>query len=94
MLLPKGVENVKVEASNFIFTHPVLDRHNVQFGNTKIFMRDAEKLLLDDQLHRLIMNQIIRLQSWFRTFLLRQRFLRTRAGVVKIQVPFKVVLSR
>lgn len=70
----------------FICDHPVLDRQNIQFGHTKMFMRDAEKLLLDDQLHRAILTQILRLQSWFRTFILRRRFLRARIAAVKIQV--------
>lgn len=49
-------------------------------------MRDAEKLILDDQLHRTIMAHIYRLQGWFRTQLARKRFIKTRQGIIKIQV--------
>lgn len=49
-------------------------------------MRDAEKLLLDDHLHRVIMQQILTLQGWFRTMLARKRFVKFRTGIVKLQV--------
>lgn len=49
-------------------------------------MRDAEKLLLDDQLHKTIMQHIETLQHWFRSVITRRKFLRLRAGVIRIQV--------
>lgn len=49
-------------------------------------MRDSEKLLLDDHLHRVIMKHIYRLQSHFRTLLARKHYLKFRNGIIKLQV--------
>ncbi|PIO67489.1 phorbol esters/diacylglycerol binding domain protein [Teladorsagia circumcincta] len=49
-------------------------------------MRDADKLILDDHLHRVIMQHIDTLQRWFRTIIARKRYLRLKQGLVKIQV--------
>lgn len=49
-------------------------------------MRDAEKLLLDDHLHRAIMEHIYRLQSHFRALLTRKHYLKFRNGIIKLQV--------
>lgn len=86
ILLPKGMDSDKGDVQSFIFEHPLLDRQNFQFGFSKMFMRDAEKLLLDDQLHRVILAHIQRLQSWVRTVLQRRRFLHMRESAIKIQV--------
>lgn len=49
-------------------------------------MRDAEKLLFDDHLHRVIMGHIITLQRNFHTLLARKQFLKLRNGIIKFQV--------
>jgi len=66
---------------------PIIDsEENIQYGNTKIFMRDPEKLLLDDHLHRIIMEKILTLQRWIRAQLEHKRYKKFRAGVIKLQV--------
>uniref|UniRef100_A0A914XBB0 Unconventional myosin-IXb n=2 Tax=Plectus sambesii TaxID=2011161 RepID=A0A914XBB0_9BILA len=94
ILLPHGRQSTKADVEQFILDHPLIETQNVQYGKTKLFMREAEKLLLDDQLHRTIMTHINRLQSWFRTVLARRRFLHTRSGVVKIQALVRGVMAR
>uniref|UniRef100_A0A915BD69 Myosin motor domain-containing protein n=1 Tax=Parascaris univalens TaxID=6257 RepID=A0A915BD69_PARUN len=94
ILLPNGrdstVENVKF----FFAHHPLIGKDKVQFGVTKIFMRDAEKLLLDDQLHKTIMQHIETLQHWFRSMITRRRFLRLRDAVIRIQAMARGALVR
>lgn len=48
-------------------------------------MRDAEKLLLDDHLHRTIMQHVNTLQCWFRSVLQFKRYQRLKLGVTKLQ---------
>lgn len=57
-------------------------------------MRDAEKLLLDDHLHRVIMKHIGTLQSWFRAVLARRRYLKLRLGVVRMQAWVRGIQAR
>lgn len=49
-------------------------------------MRDAEKLLFDDHLHRVIIGHIITLQKHFRSLLARKQFLKLRNGIIVLQV--------
>lgn len=48
-------------------------------------MRDAEKLLLDDHLHRVIMEHIYSLQRWFRSTLVRRRYIRLKSTILNLQ---------
>ncbi|CAJ0954851.1 unnamed protein product, partial [Mesorhabditis belari] len=89
ILLPYGRESQEEDVKNFIQNHPLIQEDNVQYGLTKVFMRDAEKLILDDFLHRTIMQHIVTLQRWFRTVLARKKYLRLRNGVIRIQAMFR-----
>lgn len=64
----------------------IIDSNNIQYGTTKIFMRDPEKLLLDDHLHRIIMEKILTLQRWIRAQLEQMRYQKFRQGIIKLQV--------
>uniref|UniRef100_A0A915IKI3 Myosin motor domain-containing protein n=1 Tax=Romanomermis culicivorax TaxID=13658 RepID=A0A915IKI3_ROMCU len=89
-----NVEYAKSVVAEFIAKHPIVERQNIQFGTTKIFMRDAEKLLLDDQLHRTIVGHVLRLQSWFRTVIQKRRYLRVKTGIVSLQAVARGFLVR
>ncbi|CAJ0574023.1 unnamed protein product, partial [Mesorhabditis spiculigera] len=89
ILLPGGLDSRVEDVQTFIRNHPQIQEENVQYGLTKVFMRDAEKLILDEFLHRTIMHHIVTLQRWFRTVLARKKYLRLRAGVVRIQAMFR-----
>ena len=92
ILLPNGQKSTREDVEKFISKHPYIDENNVQYGRTKIFLRDAEKLLLDDHLHRIIMEHIYTLQHWFRSVLARRKYLKLRAGIINLQVSFEPVL--
>nr|ACI49219.1 hypothetical protein Csp3_JD05.004 [Caenorhabditis angaria] len=90
ILLRNGRESTVEDVKDFLKGHS----ENIQFGTNKIFMRDAEKLILDDILHRTIMQHIDTLQRWFRTMLARKRYLKMKEGVVKIQALIRGTIAR
>ncbi|VDM63316.1 unnamed protein product [Angiostrongylus costaricensis] len=94
VLLPNGLASTEDDVRKFLSTYPSFQPDNVQYGVTKIYMRDAEKLMLDDQLHRVIMQHIDTLQRWFRMIIARKRYLRFKQGIVKIQALVRGVLVR
>ncbi|CAL2029784.1 unnamed protein product [Caenorhabditis brenneri] len=94
ILLQNGRDSTVEDVKEFIQSHPSLDNDNIQYGTNKIFMRDAEKLILDDHLHRTIMQSIDTLQRWFRTMLARKRYLRMKEGIIKIQALIRGSLAR
>uniref|UniRef100_A0A1I8BZ14 Myosin motor domain-containing protein n=1 Tax=Meloidogyne hapla TaxID=6305 RepID=A0A1I8BZ14_MELHA len=95
ILLPKGLASSKNDIQEFMRCIPIIDsEENIQYGNTKIFMRDPEKLLLDDHLHRVIMEKILTLQRWIRAQLEHKRFKKFRQGVIKLQALTRGVLAR
>uniref|UniRef100_A0A158QZM2 Unconventional myosin-IXb (inferred by orthology to a human protein) n=1 Tax=Nippostrongylus brasiliensis TaxID=27835 RepID=A0A158QZM2_NIPBR len=94
VLLPNGLSSTKDDVKHFLNAHPSITPDSVQYGVSKIYMRDAEKLILDDHLHRVIMQHIDTLQRWFRTIIARKRFLRLKQGIVKIQALVRGVLVR
>lgn len=94
ILLPKGLESTVEDVKEFIRNHALIGDDQVQFGVTKVFMRDAEKLLLDDHLHRAIMKHIETLQHWFRALLTRRKYVKLRSGVVAIQALVRGMIVR
>jgi myosin-9 len=52
ILLANDRNSTREDVEKFFNEHPLIDSESVQYGKTKIYMRDAEKLLLDDHLHR------------------------------------------
>jgi len=63
-----------------------LDRDNYQIGESKVFLRECEKLKLDYRLHQQIMASIVTIQRWFRTLLQRRQFLRITWATETLQV--------
>uniref|UniRef100_A0A914PHG0 Myosin motor domain-containing protein n=1 Tax=Panagrolaimus davidi TaxID=227884 RepID=A0A914PHG0_9BILA len=94
ILLPNGQNSTRKDVEEYISKHPYIDANNVQYGRTKIFLRDAEKLLLDDHLHRIIMQHIHTLQHWFRSVLARRKYLKLRAGIINLQALSRGMLVR
>ncbi|KAJ1362932.1 hypothetical protein KIN20_022659 [Parelaphostrongylus tenuis] len=94
VLLPNGLASTEDDVRKFLSTYPSFAPDNVQYGVTKIYMRDAEKLMLDDHLHRVIMQHIDTLQRWFRMVIARKRYLRFKQGIVKLQALVRGALAR
>lgn len=93
ILLPRGLKSSHVDVRNFLLTLN-LNRDNYQTGESKMFLRECEKLKLDFRLHRQIMAAIISIQRWFRGILERRKFLRIREAAVTIQSYWRLYLSQ
>lgn len=56
----------------------------------QVFMKEAERQILQDTLHKEVIRKIILLQSWLRMVLERRRFLRTRQAAIVLQVSLRI----
>ncbi|KAH9424357.1 Unconventional myosin-IXb [Dermatophagoides pteronyssinus] len=84
ILLPKGLLSSKMDVQKFLLNMK-LPSEMYQIGKTKIFMRESEKLALDERLHEEILRRIINLQRWVRTWICRKRFNEMRNAAVTVQ---------
>ncbi|CAB0036224.1 unnamed protein product [Trichogramma brassicae] len=84
MLLPKGLSSTKIDIRDSLLTFN-LNRDHYELGQTKIFLRESEKIKLDIELHQQIITSITTIQNWFRACLERRRFLRLRKAVITVQ---------
>lgn len=90
MLLPKGLLSSQNDVKDFLRTLN-LNRDNYQFGTSKVFLRESEKIKLDIELHQQIITSITTIQNWFRACLERRKFLRLKNAVVQIQSFWRMV---
>ncbi|XP_063057168.1 si:zfos-588f8.1 isoform X3 [Engraulis encrasicolus] len=62
-----------------------LDNTTYQIGKTKVFLKELERQLLQDTLHKEVMRKIIFLQRWFRSKLERRHFQQMRQATQLLQ---------
>lgn len=72
----------------------ILKDADYQLGNSKLFLKDAHDLRLEQERDRVLARAIVTLQKHIRGWILRRRFVRLRAAVVIIQNQWKVQLAR
>ncbi|XP_029888204.1 unconventional myosin-IXb isoform X7 [Aquila chrysaetos chrysaetos] len=84
VLLPKNAKASKEDICVYL-NKLKLDENYYQIGKTKVFMKEAERQILQDTLHKEVIRKIILLQSWLRMVLERRRFLRTRQAAIVLQ---------
>ncbi|NXN26239.1 MYO9B protein, partial [Nycticryphes semicollaris] len=84
VLLPKNAKASKEDISVYL-KNLKLNENYYQIGLTKVFMKEAERQVLQDTLHKEVIRKIILLQSWLRMVLERRRFLRTRQAAIVLQ---------
>jgi myosin-9 len=63
ILLSKGLLSSQKDIKDFLSLMN-LERDNYQIGKSKVFMRESEKLVLDERLHQEILRRIVTLQRW------------------------------
>ncbi|XP_036321270.1 myosin-VIIa [Rhagoletis pomonella] len=63
----------------------VLGKSDYQLGNTKVFLKDAHDLFLEQERDRVLTRKILILQRSIRGWVYRRRYLRMRAAVITIQ---------
>uniref|UniRef100_A0A2C9KA35 Unconventional myosin-IXb n=1 Tax=Biomphalaria glabrata TaxID=6526 RepID=A0A2C9KA35_BIOGL len=93
ILLPVQTEFTKNDISNFL-TAKGLQPENYQIGINKIFLRETEKLKLDEALHSAIMKRVITIQKWVKACLERRYFLRIRESTILMQKHIRRFLAQ
>ncbi|KAG9509135.1 Unconventional myosin-IXb [Fragariocoptes setiger] len=84
ILLANGLKSSRQDIGEFLVKMK-LDPGNYQMGKTKVFMRETEKLYLDERLHQEILSSIITLQRSVRSWIARRNFLKMRWAAIVIQ---------
>ncbi|GBP20574.1 Myosin-VIIa [Eumeta japonica] len=72
----------------------VLGKSDYQLGHTKVFLKDAHDLFLEQERDRVLTRKILILQRSIRGWVYRRRFLRMRAAAVTIQRNWRGKLQR
>lgn len=85
ILLPNGLLSSQTDIQTFL-EQMQLDQAKYQMGRSKVFLRESEKLKLDEQLHQHILRRIVTLQRLIRAWLLRRHFRQLRTSIVPLQV--------
>uniref|UniRef100_A0A673BL44 Myosin IXB n=1 Tax=Sphaeramia orbicularis TaxID=375764 RepID=A0A673BL44_9TELE len=84
VLLPKTAAASK-ESISALLEKMGLDPYTFQIGKTKVFLKEPERQLLQDMLHKDVMQKIIFIQHWFKARLQRKEFLDMREAAILIQ---------
>ncbi|GAB1606082.1 unconventional myosin-IXAa-like [Argonauta hians] len=93
IILPNGLLSSKEDVKKFLESMD-LNQDNYQIGITKVFLREVEKVRLDEALHRAIMQRVITIQRWMKALLERQTFIKQRAAALKIQCHVRRFLAQ
>lgn len=93
ILLPKGLLSTQRDVRAFM-DKMHLNKQHFQLGNTKIYMRESQKINLDYKLHTKIIDSIIMIQRWFKSKMQREKFLSLRSAAIKIQSCWRVRLAQ
>ncbi|XP_061172961.1 unconventional myosin-IXa-like [Saccostrea echinata] len=93
IILPKGSFSSKEDVAEFLESKN-LDKDNFQIGITKVFLRESEKIFLDEALHSAIMLRVVRIQRWFKTILERRHFVALRSSTIVIQAIIRMYLAK
>ncbi|XP_074161787.1 unconventional myosin-IXb isoform X5 [Sminthopsis crassicaudata] len=84
VLLPKNAKPSK-EMISALLEKMGMDKKNYQIGKTKVFMKETERQILQETLHKEVIRKIILLQSWTRMVLERRHFLQVKQAAITIQ---------
>ncbi|XP_067308478.1 unconventional myosin-IXb isoform X4 [Pseudorasbora parva] len=90
VLLPKEISTPQEDISKLLIKMG-LASSSFQIGRTKVFLKESERQILQEALHKEVMRRIIILQRWFRACLMRKQYLRERNGIITIQRSWRFV---
>lgn len=93
VLLPKGTKSNKDDIKDFLNLID-LNKQHYQLGNTKIYMRESQKVQLDIKLHTKIINSIRKIQKWFRKILKAKRYIMLYQCALIIQRSWRIYSAR
>ncbi|KAF5887555.1 unconventional myosin-IXb-like isoform X2, partial [Clarias magur] len=84
ILLPRQSSSLQQDIEKLLL-RTTADKNNFQIGKTKVFLKEEERLNLQDSLHREAMRRILLLQRWFRACLTRKHFLIKKRAIIIVQ---------
>ncbi|KAK7163377.1 hypothetical protein R3I93_007433 [Phoxinus phoxinus] len=84
VLLPKEISTPQEDITKLLMKMG-LPSSSFQIGRTKVFLKESERQVLQEALHKEVMRRIIILQRWFRACLMRKQYLHERKGIITIQ---------
>ncbi|KAJ8304274.1 hypothetical protein KUTeg_017857 [Tegillarca granosa] len=93
ILLPKALLSSKDDVKEFL-QNMDLNVDNYQIGTTKVFLRESEKIKLDEALHGAIMKRVVTVQRWFKSILERRYFVKLRSSSIVLQSVVRCFLAR
>lgn len=93
ILLPRGLLSGQRDVRVFM-DRMNLNKQDYQLGNSKIYMRESQKMRLDYKLHKKIIDSIIMIQRWFKSKMQREKFLSLRVAAIRIQSCWRMRLAQ
>ncbi|XP_030832598.1 unconventional myosin-IXAa isoform X3 [Strongylocentrotus purpuratus] len=93
VLLPKQMKASAREIKTFLVSMD-LDATNYQIGKSKVFLRESERVKLQEALHAHVLQRICKIQWWYRGLLARRRYRETRESIIKLQANWRGYLDR
>ena len=72
----------------------VLGKADYQLGQTKVFLKDAHDLFLEQQRDRVLTQRLVIIQRFIRGWIHRRRFLRQRRAAIVIQKNWRSYTQR
>ncbi|XP_071794480.1 unconventional myosin-IXb-like isoform X1 [Asterias amurensis] len=93
LLLPNGRAS-NLESIQRFLQNMELDPKHYQLGKSKVFLRESERLKLQEALHNHVLKRIVTVQRWMRGILQRQRYLQIKYSTIVIQSGVRGMFSR
>ncbi|XP_052282643.1 unconventional myosin-IXa-like isoform X3 [Dreissena polymorpha] len=93
IILPNGLRSNQRDVATFL-DNMNMNKDNYQIGITKVFLRETEKLYIDECLHRAIMKRVVFLQRWAKARWERKNYLQMRASAITLQKHMRTYLAR
>ncbi|XP_027009366.2 unconventional myosin-IXb isoform X2 [Tachysurus fulvidraco] len=84
ILLPSRSSSLQQDIENLL-CKITSDKNNWQIGKTKVFLKEMERLKLQETLHKEVMRRILLLQRWFRVCLARKQYLMKKRAIIIVQ---------
>ncbi|KAK3742086.1 hypothetical protein QZH41_017546 [Actinostola sp. cb2023] len=93
LLFPRAINDAKKQICG-VLKSLKLDPNEYQIGSSKIFLRESQHRILQDQLHQVFISKICTIQRWTRGVLQRKHFLRQKSAAITIQAHVRGYLAR
>lgn len=89
-----GIYQVDCKQATYRICTAVLGQADYQLGQTKVFLKDAQDLFLEQERDRVLTKRLVIIQRCIRGWIHRRRFLRQRSAAVVIQRHWRCYIQR